>query len=48
MPAFVAGFFLVLMMQRPGMANLPTLFTSHVHALMADRAPRALSYQLFS
>merc|ERR1719440_789871 len=27
-PAFVAGFFLVLMMQRPGMANLPTLFTS--------------------
>merc|ERR1719488_150889 len=27
-PAFVAGFFRVFMMHRPGIANLPTAFTS--------------------
>merc|ERR550514_1352509 len=27
-PALVAGFFLVLIMQTPGIVNLPTLFTS--------------------
>merc|ERR1712093_422163 len=32
-PAFLAGFILVLIMQRPGMVNLPAFFTSAVARL---------------
>merc|ERR1719162_1690328 len=43
MPAFVAGFFLVLIMTRPGIANLPTLFTSFAPSSASDPITLATS-----
>merc|ERR1719181_164893 len=47
-PAFVAGFFLVLIMQRPGMVNFPTLFTCVVARLARESSIPATTFLFVS
>merc|ERR1719281_1145918 len=44
-PAFLAGFILVLIMQRPGMVNLPAFFTSAVAS--AANSPSTFVHSAF-
>merc|ERR1719436_1361944 len=39
LPALVAGFFLVLILQRPGRVKTPDFFTSHEVATASANAP---------